>query len=162
MKRVGLGLAALVALVLMPTSPALGATESTAWCYGTWHVNFSPGVDTTPRTSTFTTRAATVNCVGTVRGHDVLGIAALQQDGVLHGTLLTGTGSGTKTLVIPTRGGPQTVSIPFTMSYTAGIGLQNSDSLVGPLTFVFYPTQGDGVTTPVTQIGVVGEGVLRT
>ena len=86
----------------------------------------------------------------------------LGQEGVVDGTFLTGTGSGTKSATIPTAAGAQKMSFSFTMIYVPGVGLKSSDALMGPLTFVFYPSVGNGVTEPVTEIAVVAEFALKS
>lgn len=163
MKPLRLGLATLVLVALMPASSAI-AQGSGPWCISTWHVSFSPGLGASPQRVAFTNqvRPTALDCFGTLGGHAVTGRGSLIEDGVIDGTALTGTGSGTLTVTIPTTGGPQTINSAFTMSYAPGIGFKAGDAFMGPFTFFFYPTAGNGITAPVTEIAVVGQGILNS
>jgi hypothetical protein len=162
MKWFRLGLPAVVLLVLMAGSSAVSAAQSSAMCVGTWHVSFAPGLGTTSHGADFSTRPTMIQCFGAVKGSPVSGSGTLAQKGHLEGTVLGGTGSGTTTLTIPTPAGTRTVTFDDTLTYGPGIGFKTSSSLLGTFTFGFFPVSGDGVTTPVTEIAVVGQFSLTS
>ena len=155
---------ALGALSVLPASPASAAGESVAVCQGAWNVSFASGLGTTAKRVAFTTHgeSGSFNCVGVVRGNPVTGSGTFGQEGFVEGTVLMGAGTSTISLTIPTSAGPQKLSFQDTFTYFPGIGFKQGGPLVGPLTWVFRPTAGNGVTEPVTEIGVVGEAVIRT
>jgi hypothetical protein len=164
MKLLKLGLATLVLLVLAPASPAAADTGSLASCSGTWNVSFSRGVGLTPGESSFTTNGptGTVNCLGTVEGSPTTGPCTFAKEGRVEGSILGAKGDGRISVHCPTTGGPENVNFAFTMVTGPGLGFKFGESLFGPLTFVFHPTEGDGVTSPVTRISVVGAFLLKT
>jgi hypothetical protein len=86
----------------------------------------------------------------------------MSQEGVIDGTCLEGTGSGTVSFTIPTSAGPQTLNAPFSMTYSAGVGLKYSESFAGPYVFLFAPSAGTCATTPVTGITAVGQFALKS
>ena len=160
-----LGLAAMVTLLLVGASPpALSAQASVASCSGTWNVSFSsPGVGLTARQVTFVSHNGTVNCVGAVAGSLVTGPGTFTEEGVLDGTCLAGTGSAVFSIAVPTLAGPAAVrNVPFRMSTALGFGFKYSDSFIGPLTFIYVPTQGNCLTVGVTEIAVVAQFLLTT
>ena len=73
-----------------------------------------------------------------------------------------GAGAGTEWVSVPTTGGEQTVTFTYSLDYGPGLGLKHSPSLIGPYTFVFAPSQGDGILGPVTQIAATGWFVLKS
>ena len=164
MKWIRLCLASLVVCALMPASGASAETRSLASCSGTWKVSFSPGVGTTSRQSSFTTNGhtGTIICVGTVKGHLVTGPGTFGKEGVVEGSCLAGTGSGTMSVRVPTTGGVKQVEFSFTMVTGPGLGFKFGNALFGPLTFLFVPSAGDCIITPVTEITVLGQFALRT
>jgi hypothetical protein len=164
MKMLKFGLATLVLLVLMPASPANADTGSLASCSGSWNVSFSRGVGLIPGESSFTTNGptGTINCLGTVEGYPTTGPCTFAKQGRFEGSVLAGKGDGTISVHCPTTEGPKNVNFAFTMVTGPGLGFKFGESLFGPLTFVFHPTEGDGVTSPVTKISVVGAFLLKT
>jgi hypothetical protein len=148
----------------MDASPALSAGGSTATCSGTWHVSFSsPGVGITPQRVTFASHGATLICVGTVAGSPVTGPGTFGEEGVLGGTCLMGTGSGTLSVTIPTSAGLAKMrNVAFRLSTGPGFGFKYSDLFIGPLIFVYLPTQGNCVTAGVTEIAAVAQFVLKS
>lgn len=147
---------------LMAGSPPATAATGTASCLGAWNVDFVPGVSMTPQSAHYSTQDATIECLGTVQGSPVTGPGTLSQTGSAYGTVLGGSGSGTITVTIPTSSGSKTITFSDTLTYGPGIGFKSSNALVGPFTFVFVPTKGDGILTPVTQIAVAGEFTLQS
>lgn len=164
MKVLGSGLAAVVLLVLMPASPAFGAPESAASCLMRAHESFSPGISITPRRVAATSHGetGTINCVGAVNGHRVTGPGTLGFAGFFDVSCAGGTGYETVSATIPTSAGPQKLTFPVKETVGPGVGYKSSDSLMGPLPFVYYPTEGDCVTSPVTEIFFSGQGVLKS
>lgn len=163
MKALRFGLASLVVVGLMLPAAAVSAAESsTAVCSGTWKVDFSPGITTAAQPSTFTTSPSAVTCTGQVRGHGVTGPGSFVEEGSLGGTVLMGEGEGAGSLTVPTATGQETVTFTYKLKYGPGYGLKYSDSLVGPYTFLFAPTHGDGIAAPVTQIAAVAWFTLKS
>lgn len=164
MKSFRLGFTALAVLLVMTGAPPAHAAESTAICSGTWQMSFSPGVSATPTKSAFTTNGetGTINCVGSLKGLQITGPGTFGQEGIFEGTCLQGTASSVITVTIPTSAGPEKLSFVDNMLTGPGFGFKFSDSLVGPMGFLFYPIVGNCVTAPVTQIAVVGQGVLKS
>lgn len=162
MKWFRFGIPFVVVVGLIAASLPASAALSTATCFGSWKVTFSPGLGTTAQEVDSRVENGTIQCMGAVQGSPVTGHGVLAQEGRIHGTALGGTGSGTVTVVIPTLSGVKTVSFDETFTYGPGIGLKSSDSLVGPFTFMFVPTAGDGIFTPVTEIAAVGVFTLKS
>jgi hypothetical protein len=160
--RIALVVVALAALA--PAPAAWAGSSSLASCAGTWKVSFRPGVELTADSSAFTTngRTGTVLCVGTVDGALVTGPGTFGKHGVFVGSCLAGEGSGKISVAIPTTAGVKHVEFPFTMVTGPGLGFKFGDSLFGPLTFLFTPSKGTCVLTPVTEITVAGQFSLRT
>ncbi|MGH2688955.1 MAG: hypothetical protein ACRDKW_09140 [Actinomycetota bacterium] len=90
------------------------------------------------------------------------GTGSFVQEGSLEGTVLMGAGGGTEVLTVPTTAGPETVTFVYTLEYGPGYGIKHSDSLVGPYTFLFVPTEGDGITSPVTRITATGWFIVKS
>jgi hypothetical protein len=164
MKSTRLFLAASTLLVLLPAAPVRSASGSIASCHGSWRLTFSPGVGATAQRSAFTSNgeSATVTCIGQVRGHAVAGPGSLGEEGWIEGTAVAGSGASSISLTIPTSAGPEKVSFAVTITYGPGIGLKHGDPLLGPLTFVYHPTAGNGLTEPVTEIEFLTEFVLAS
>lgn len=164
MKPIKLVLATTVLLLLMPVAPAAAQSTSLATCVGSWDVSFSNGVGLVPQTSDFSTGGltGTINCVGAVDGSPVTGPGEFGKAGTIEGSCLLAEGGGTIEMEIPTADGVKRLEFDFTMITGPGIGFKSGGPLLGPLTFLFIPTQGDCVMSPVTQIAVTGEFVLST
>lgn len=164
MKLLKFGLTTMALLVLAPASPANADIGSLASCSGTWNVSLSPGVGLIPRESSFTTNGptGTINCLGAIEHSPTTGPCRFAKEGRVEGSVLAGKGDGTISVHCPTTEGPKNVTFAFTMVTGPGLGFKSGESLFGPLTFVFLPTQGNGVTSPVTKISVVGAFLLKT
>lgn len=164
MKSFRLGLATLVLLVLMPASPAFSASGSTASCLVMSPLSFSPGIRTASQrvTSTSHGETGTITCVGTVNGHEVMGPGTIGFAGFFDVSCLGGTGHETVSVTIPTSAGPEKLNFPVDETVFPGIGYKSSESLLGPLAFVYYPTEGNCVTSPVTEVAFAGQGVLKS
>ena len=148
-------LGVLFSLVLM-AAPA-SAANSLATCTGSWNVSLSPGgLLTTSQDITFRTPSpGTITCLGSVNGYVVTGPGTVTKTGQLTGSCVGATGAGTFLFSIPTAGGQQNLTVPFTMITGFGYGVKFSSSFVGPLAFVFVPVQGDCILSPLTEIHVV-------
>lgn len=162
MKWVRLGIPLVVAAALTAASLPAGAWSSTAVCTVSGKIQFSPGLGATSQVVEWKSEKGPIRCIGSVGGSPVTGPGAFREWGSIEGTALAGTGEGTSKASVPTVGGLKKVSLRTTFTYGPGVGVKQSDSLVGPFPFSFYPTAGDGVNTPVTEIAFVGEFTLRS
>ncbi|MGH2688379.1 MAG: hypothetical protein ACRDKW_06185 [Actinomycetota bacterium] len=95
----------------MAAPAAYAAPESLVWCYGTWTVAFSQGIAAAPQTSAFETHGRVVNYIGEIGGEQVTGPGTFTHGGLLSGTTLGGTGSGTQVIDVPTSGGRQQLPV---------------------------------------------------
>jgi hypothetical protein len=143
------------------TEPA-APTGSQAICVAQWTDALTPGISLTPSTVSFTSNGptGTITCVGSVRGHAVTGPGTFGEQGTIRGTCTSGSGEALFVMTIPTDGGPATVILPAVFTTVGTVGLRPTGTFPGG--FVAVPTQGDCVTTPVTQIAVVLHGTLTT
>jgi hypothetical protein len=121
-----------------------------------------PGLSLSPSYLTFTSHGETgsINYVGSVNGHAVTGPGTLGHDGVADGTCLSGTGSAVAMMTIPTTGGSVHMRIPVEFSFVGGVGQKPAGAFPGA--FLFHPTRGDCVTTPLTEFGTVIYSTLFT
>jgi hypothetical protein len=139
-----------------------GPSASRAVCVAHWTDSVTPGISMTPSVGTFTSngQTGTITCVGSVAGHAVTGPGTFGEQGTASGTCASGSGTAIFSMTIPTDGGPVTLTMPAAFTFAAGIGFRPTGSFPGG--FVFAPTRGDCVLTPVTQIAVVLHGTLLT
>jgi hypothetical protein len=169
--RAALAAIALVAsLALVPARPSAAAATaepaapaaSQAVCVAQWVDTLNPGISLTQSTVTFTSNGptGTITCVGSVRGHAVTGPGTFGEQGTISGTCASGSGEAIFVMTIPTEGGPATLVVPAVFTTVGTVGLRPTGTFPGG--FVAVPTQGDCVTTPVTQIAVVLHGTLIT
>ena len=162
MKRFRRGVLLIVVLALTAASVPAGATFGGAVCSVSGRIHFDPGLGTTSQVVKFTSSEGKIQCLGSVEGSLATGSGTFREWGVMEGTALAGTGSGVAKTAIPTLGGTKRVSFQTTFTYGPGVGVKQSDALVGPFAFTFVPTSGDGVTSPVTEIAFVGEFALQS
>ncbi|HET9773187.1 MAG TPA: hypothetical protein VFS16_20005 [Acidimicrobiia bacterium] len=150
-----------------------GADRSTH-CRFTKEVVLSPGFSMTPTSGTFTTNGqnGSIECDGLVAGHQPIGSGSIGTEG-RYGTdgadtCTSGTeGTGFDTLTIPTAEGPRTLIAAY--RFTAGEPPKKGDGVIAGRfggdrftgTFEAMPLKGDCLTSPVTALRVVGEGVLH-
>lgn len=156
---------AAVLAMLVPAPPAQASTGIPATCTASWHIDFDPGIDLTPRTSTFTTHGetGTITCTGRVNGHTVTGPGTTGSDGAYHGTTARGSGNEHLTATIPTTAGPQVLGFITNLTVFPRFGFKESDAFVGGLgAFVFVPTKGNGITNRVEQIFVIALFTLKS
>jgi hypothetical protein len=166
--RVALAIVAFVACLTPLRARASWAAEpaapaSQAVCIGQWQDTVTPGIALTPSTATFTSNGPTgeITCVGSVKGHAVTGPGTLAEQGTVQGTCASGSGSGLLAITLPTDGGPVSLIIPAIFTFVGGVGLRSSPPTF-PGGFIFVPTRGDCVATPVTAIAIVLHGTLMT
>jgi hypothetical protein len=152
---VGLLLAGLATGPWLPTASA----QSAAICSGVHTVRFSPGITTTSGRTSYMTQAGKITCVGQIYGQEVTGPGTFAQEGVLEGDCSHGAGSGTVFIVIPTSGGLTNLIIPHKIMFVPGVGSKSADQLSA--IFEFYPTEGNCVNTPITEIAVVQQTLLK-
>jgi hypothetical protein len=164
MKRLPIVLSvAVLTLPLLAVAPASAATGSTAACSFSLTLTLAPGISgTSSGTSTVTTHGetGTITCAGTVAGKGIDGMGTIGEEGTVDGTCALGSGSTTFSMTIPTASGPVTMRTPATFIYGPGLGYGGGDAFHG--SFQFLPTAGDCITTPVTQIVVLGQHILTT
>lgn len=159
--------ASLLVVGAMTASPREGPGESTALCVLQGTYTITPGITGDTRMHHLDTEGPTgeVDCHGTVRGHEVTGVGTLADAGDFEGNALQGSGTSTAELRIPTSGGVVTIVLDGSYTYVPGGGSKDyesrrGDSLTG--VFEFYPTEGDGLTTPITELYVVIEATLTS
>jgi hypothetical protein len=141
-----------------PSLPAASA-QSTAICLGEHTVSFSPGITTASGKTSYTTQGGTIWCVGEIHGRQVTGPGTFGQEGVLDGNCLYGSGSGTVFITIPASGGSAKLTIPHKIMFVPGVGTKSADQLSAM--FEFFPTEGNCVAAPITEIAVVQQTVLK-
>lgn len=162
--KMKLGALALAGLLLIGWSAAptsrVTAAEPDAVCVGEWTVQFTPPVDRSLARSTFASEGGTVTCVGQLNGRDVTGVEGQLRDwGVLVGSCLEGDVTGMLSLTIPTAGEPTTLTFAYEGAYVPGVGSTSSDHHTD--VFQFRPTEGDCLTTPVSEVAIVDELVVH-
>jgi hypothetical protein len=165
MKALHAVLAAVIMLVLVPGSPAGAASGSTASCVMKSLLSFSPGITgTSPRKVASSTHGETgmITCVGKVNGHDATGAGTIGFDGLWDLSCLGGKGTETVSLTIPTAAGPQKFTFSVNETVVPPAGYKTGGPFVGPVPFVFYPTKGDCVTSPITELGFAASAALKT
>jgi hypothetical protein len=158
MRRIPLVVAA-IGSVLLP-APSAHAADSIASCFHSWTDTVSPGVGTTPDRSEFTSNGEKwpLICEGFVRGYRVTGPGTFGEYGVIDGACLAGKGEAHFSFTIPTTAGKERFRLTFPLVYGAGGGKSDTDDFPGA--FLFYPTEGDCLNKPVTEIKVVRSAVL--
>ena len=158
--RVGIVVAMIGALAL--PSSAEAATSSQALCVAQLRDALSPGVTLSPTTASYTSGGETGSllCLGSVNGYHVTGAGTIGDSGTVKGSCVTGSVSGALSMTIPTTGGAVALRVPVEAMFAAGIGQRQSEMFPG--SFIFVPTRGDCVITPVSEIGVLVLGTLVT
>ncbi len=122
----------------------------------------SPGLTLTPGQHGATNHSiGSINCLGSLNGHQIVGPGSVTEDASFLGNCLQGTGSGTVRLSIPIAGGTNfTVSEKYTFGYVGVVG-----TLSGPMfsgVFEFLPQSGDCLLTPLTQVAVLAQGTITS
>jgi len=150
----------IVALTVLPTTPAGAAGSSVAYCFHTWTDTATPGVSTTPGRSQFTSNGEKWDllCQGLVRGHEVTGRGTFGEHGFIEGSCSAGWGEVHFSFTIPTAGGEQKFQLNFPFYYGPGGGTAQTTDFPG--VFVFFPTDGDCTNEPVTEFKLVRNATL--
>jgi hypothetical protein len=156
--RIGFVGLLLMGLFTGPWLPVASA-QSGAICSGEHTVRFSPGITTTSGRTSYTTQGGKITCVGEIHGQKVTGPGTFAQEGFLEGNCLHGAGFGTVFITIPTSDGSTKLSVSHEIMFVPGVGSKSADQLSA--TFEFYPTKGDCINTPITEIAVVQQTVLK-
>lgn len=127
-------------------------------------ITLIPGIGAAHGKGTFTTHgpAGTLECRGFVQGRQITGPGTFAEEGVWEGDCSGGTAASTITIALQTVEGPLTVSFPVTIMFRPGWGWKWGDAFVGPLVFQYYPTRGDCLSTPVTEILCSGQAVVKS
>lgn len=134
----------------------------TAVCVVSHPLMLSPGLTLAPGQHGYTNHSiGSINCLGSLRGHQIVGPGSITEDGNLFGNRVQGTGSGTVRLSIPIAGG---INFPVSEKYTFGyVGLVGT--LSGPMfsgAFEFLPQSGDCLLTPLTQVAVLAQATISS
>lgn len=149
------------------------AQESTH-CSFVKEVVISPGFSMKPTSGTFTTNGenGTIECDGPVDGKQPSGVGSMGTEG-RYGTegpdtCTSGTeGVGVDSVTVPTVDGP--VKLLGEYTFTGGDPPKKGHGVISGQftgerfsgTFEAMPLKGDCVTSPVTVLRVVGEGILH-
>lgn len=130
-------------------------------CAATWLVHISPGVTSEPGEHTISTRGqtGTVVCEGLVDGQPVSGPGTVGELGAVRGSCVTGTGSAVYSFVLPTPSGPRAVNGKADFVYGPAGGVRHGDEVPG--TFEIVVTQGDCISSPITQVRVFSQILMR-
>ena len=127
-------------------------------------ITMTPGIGTVPGKGTFTTQGPTgqIECRGFIQGREITGPGTFAEEGVWEGDCSGGTAASTISVALQTVDGPVTVSFPVKIMFRPGWGSKWSDTLVGPLVFQYYPTRGDCLNAPVTEILCSGQALVKS
>jgi hypothetical protein len=127
-------------------------------------ITLVPGFSSVYGKGTFTTHgpSGTLECRGFIQGREVTGPGTFAEEGVYEGDCSGGTAASTISVVLQTADGPVTASFPVKINIKPGWGWKTSDALIGPLTYQYYPTRGDCLTTPVTEVVATGQGLVKS
>jgi hypothetical protein len=149
--------------------PSAAVADGGTVCRVSNPVALNPGLTLQGSSGTFESDPlGTVTCNGPVRGITPTGTGSFHDKGK-YGTddpddcIKGGEGTGSYTLIFPTKDGDKTVALPFTLKYGAPsdngglVGIHTKgDGWVGE--FGANPTKGDCVSAPVT--GVLATGTI--
>ena len=154
-------LAAVWFLLVVSAGAAPVRADSTAVCTATWVVAISPGVTDKPGRFTITSngQGGILVCSGQVAGTTVTGPGTIGELGTAEGTCTTGTGESDYSFALPTSAGPLTVNVRARFVYGPGGGVRLGDQIPGP--FEFIATEGDCLTSPVTEVRVINQVLFR-
>ena len=151
--------ALMLAGVFVIVAPAQAA--DTAACIVSHPLTLSPGLTLTPGQHGFTNNSVgTVNCLGSLHGHQIVGSGPLTEVGNLTGTCLQGTGSAEIRMRIPTDAGTVVVSEKYTFQYVGIVGTFSGPVFSGA--FEFLPQSGDCLLIPLTQVAVLAQGTITS
>jgi hypothetical protein len=159
-KMTYLFVALMLAGVCVIAGPAHAA--DTAICTASHPLTLIPGLTLTPGQHGYTNHSVgTINCLGSLNGHQIVGPGSIAEDGNLFGNCVQGTGSGTVRLSIPIAGGTKfPVSEKYTFRYVGIVGTFSGPTYSGA--FEFLPQSGDCLLTPLTQVAVLAQGTITS
>jgi len=159
-KMTYLFLALMLAGVCLIAAPAHAA--DTAICTVSHPLMLSPGLTLAPGQHGSTNHSiGSINCVGSLNGHQIVGPGSVTDDGILNGNCVQGTGSGTFRFSIPVAGGTNfAVSEKYTFRYVGIVGTFSGPMFSG--VFEFLPQSGDCLLTPLTQVAVLAQGTITS
>lgn len=161
MRTLRLSLAALlvVAFTAVPASAGTRVAPA-AVCVGRHRAQLDPGLTATRGRSTLSTSGGTVICEGRIDGREVTGLQGeFHQGGVLVGTCAAGSMAGIMTMTFPTSGEPTTLTMAYQGTYGPVGGSLTTDRATA--TFTFVPSQGTCAGSPMTEVAVVHQTVVR-
>lgn len=142
-----------------PAAPIV-QDEPSAVCVNENTVRFTPDVGPTSERSSYLGEDGSITCVGEINSREVTGIEGQVRDsGVLEGSCAAGNIRGTLSITIPTSGEATSLTMVYEGSYVPGVGTTTSPQ--GFETFEYRVTEGDCVTTPITEIELVGQVVVE-
>jgi len=152
--------ALMLAGVCVIAAPAHAA--DTAVCTVSHPLMLSPGLTLAPGQHGSTNHSiGAINCLGSLNGHQIVGPGSVTDDGILVGSCVQGTGSGTFRFSIPIAGGTNfPVSEKFTFRYVGIVGTFSGTMFSGG--FEFLPQSGDCLLTPLTQVAVLAQGTITS
>lgn len=157
--RLGLLSILLVACSAVPVSAGPQAGPA-AVCVGQHRLELDPGVEVTHGRSTVSSTGGTITCDGRIDGRDVTGLEGeFHQGGVLVGSCTGGSLAGTMTMTFPTSGAPTSITMAYRGTYGPGGGSLTTDRATA--TFAFAPAGGTCATTPMTEVAVLQQTVVR-
>jgi hypothetical protein len=147
--------------LILTAAPAVQAADN-ALCTVSGRLTLKPGLTFTSGTSTFASHGptGTIDCHGSVKGHRVTGSGTLANSGLIVGSCSQSTGSGRFVARIPTSEGTRRVSGSYTFRALGAVGTFSGPPFSGA--FEFRAEAGDCVNAPLTQVTVLGQGVLTT
>lgn len=144
-----------------------GHSGTSAECSISFPAFFSPGLTPVSQSGTFDSRGetGTINCVGQIFGHTVIGPGSFGFEGtVTDSSCVSHKGSGTSYFTVPTDAGPVHVSGGGFTNMGVGVfggaeAMHTGVHFVG--SYLLLPTEGDCVAHPLTQAQVLMNGSLR-
>ena len=152
--------ALMLAGVCVVAAPAHAA--DTAVCTLSHPLTLSPGLTLArDRHGATNNSIGSINCLGSLKGHQIVGPGSVTDDASLVGNCVQGTGSGTFVFSIPIAGGTNVlVSEKYTFGYVGIVGTFSAPTFSG--VFEFLPQIGDCVLTPLTQVVVLAQGTITS
>lgn len=155
-----LSLILLIGPILVVAPPAQAADN--AVCAYTGQLAFKPGLPglmSASRSANYSSRglpAATMDCQGTVKGHQITGPGTLLNRGVIAGNCAEAAGKGRYVAVLPTDGGTMRVAGKYTFESHGAVGIFSGSVWSG--VFEFVAESGDCATSPVTRVTTRAQG----
>jgi hypothetical protein len=150
----------MLAGICVIAAPAQAA--DTALCTVSHPLTLSPGLTLTPGQQEYTNNSiGTINCVGSLKGRQIVGPGSVTNEGHLTGSCAQGTGSGEFQFLIPVAGGTDVSVIEkYTSHYVGIVGTISGPVFSG--VFEFLPQSGDCLITPLTQVAVLAQGTITS